>query len=101
MAIATWSATAAMNSMSEVLNTRSTTVPTVITPTVRPRTRSSARIAFHSALETRSTWDSDRPTADADALTWGPTWRLKSSTWSGSRPTVWASLYEDLSRSHI
>ena len=66
-------------------------------PTVLPRTRSCARIAFHSWSEMRSTRDSDLPTADADAFTFGPTWRANPSTWSSSRPTVCSSLNEDRS----
>src|SRR5207253_160410 len=75
IAIATWSATAAMKSRSDAPNTRSTMVATVSIPTVLPRTRSCARSAFHSRPEMRSTCDPALPTADAEAFTWGPALR--------------------------
>jgi hypothetical protein len=62
-----------MNSKSDAPNTLSTIVPTVIIPTVRPRTRSWARIAFQSFDETRSTCDSDLPVTLDEAGTLGPT----------------------------
>ena len=57
-------------------------VPTAITPTVRPLTRSCARREVQSPPTTPSTRDSELPLADTVAFARGPASLRNCSTWS-------------------